>query len=302
VAGKYPGCHGFEVLPQTEGLRLGWTEDQPPHHADVVVVDEFPRLGGSLLWRSDWPAEGGREAVWEEAWQSGEGTIRFVTGHRPAVEVNATSRTITIESADVGRYSYALAGSGVVTLAQYCGALVLHACAARQGEDATVICARSGSGKSSLLLALAQAGWTTLSDDHCTIYRNGHGHTIWPGPEWLRLGTAQVPSGLSHRFSLPWKDAWDLSPWHSRGPARVSRLVVMQPPGGEAAQWQPLTPAEAVPLLSDHAVWLLAPQDRGRVLFPQTVAIAAGVPAYRMRLPRRSNWAEQAVSLLSQTS
>jgi hypothetical protein len=257
---------------------------------------------GTKLWRSDWPAEGEREAIWEEAWQEDANTIRFVTGHRPAVEVDAASRTITIEKADAGSFLYTLAGSGIVTLAQYSGALVLHACAAQQGEKATVICAQSGSGKSSLLLALAQAGWTTLSDDHCAVYRDGDRYSMWPGPEWFRLQSSQVPSGLSRRFSFSWKDAWDLKPWQGHLPAQVNRIVVMETPGGETPEWQQLTRAEAVPLLSDHALWLLATKDRGRTLFPQAVALTTNVPTYRMRLPVSSTWPAQAVSLLSQTA
>jgi hypothetical protein len=296
---KYPGCHGFLLSPAETGLQLGWSEAPPPRRAQVTVVDQIAPLRGKMLWRSDWPADGERETMWEEAWQDDSNRIRFISGHRPAVEVDADAGKITIETAPQGAFLYALAGSGLITLAQNDGALVLHACAAQLGDQATVVCAASGSGKSSLLLALAQAGWRTYSDDHCVIDQDAGGHSIWPGPEWMRLSSKDVPDGLERRFRLSWKDAWSLEAWQQHRPSRIGRLVVMDPPGGDAVEWRRMPPTEAVPRLSRHAVWLLAPADRGRMLFAKTVALAANVPTYHLRLPSSPNWTGQAAELLA---
>jgi hypothetical protein len=173
---------------------------------------------------------------------------------------------------------FALASSGLTALAQFDGAMVLHACSASKNGKATMICALSGSGKSTLLLALARSGWKTLSDDLCVIDAKDDVYTAWPGPSWVRISEGNVPVSLKHTFSLFSKDAWSLDGYAARQPAEVSRLVLLEPPGGDKPEWAQLAPGAAVPLLSDHAAhWISHSAERGRILFPHTVEFGLAV-------------------------
>ena len=85
---RFAGCHGFLVEPESVGLSLGWTTVAPPLRCRVGELDEASIVRRELIWRSEWPGDGDRPAMWEEAWRDDEDALVFVTGHRPTVGQN----------------------------------------------------------------------------------------------------------------------------------------------------------------------------------------------------------------------
>ena len=74
-------------------------------------------------------------------------------------------------------------------------ALVVHASACVNDGEAVVFCGPSGSGKSSALVRLLDAGWRGLTEDVCCFDMRGRQPMAWPGPPWVR----RVPGDeLSH--------------------------------------------------------------------------------------------------------
>jgi hypothetical protein len=300
---QYFGCHGIAVEPEDIGRRLGWTSQRPPMTCTVVLNATLSPRGADLMWRSDWPAEGPRDAVWEEAWSDGPESWLYVSDHRPTVRVDSGSNTITVGSDPSAEVDlHAVASTGLITLAQLHGRVVMHGCAVARNGAAIMVCGRSGSGKSSLLVALAEAGWESLSDDLCVIHDSEAGPLIWPGPPWARLREADAPPRLEPAFAMPWKHAWSTSIWQAHDPARLAHIVFMEEPGGDAPGLTPISREDAVPLFSENALWVLDAPRRGQELFPQSVALLSSVPASRLRLPRVNDWAARAVELLGGTS
>ena len=85
-----------------------------------------------------------------------------------------------------------------------------------------MICATSGTGKSSLLVGLMAAGWQPVSEDICVVdLRNGF--RVWPGPPWVRRA-GEGPPGAGVRFRTREKTAWDIGPWQVDRPVPVEEL------------------------------------------------------------------------------
>ena len=111
-------------------------------------------------------------------------------------------------------------------LAQRNGSLVLHASAACVDGSAVMLCAESGSGKSSLLMGLVAAGWEALSEDQCVDRpRRRRWSSSLARPE---LGAAEARRAATTacrrqapRFEAVDKIAWDLGNWVAHSPATL---------------------------------------------------------------------------------
>jgi energy-coupling factor transporter ATP-binding protein EcfA2 len=176
-------------------------------------------------------------------------------------------------------------------------AVVLHAAACTRAGEAVVVCGASGSGKSSLLVALIAAGWHAISEDMCVVDLRRDAAAVWPGPPWVRR-TDTGPPGSSARFEAADKTAWDIAPWQVDEPQPLGQLVFLEPAGGDRAVHETVARPHAIAALARHTVWLGDQDQRSVATFRPCVTIAGAVPATRLRLPVSDSWLDLAVDAL----
>jgi hypothetical protein len=178
--------------------------------------------------------------------------------------------------------------------------LLVHGSACARDGEAIIVCADSGSGKSSSLVRLVDEGWQSISEDLCAIDLRGERPRVWPGPPWVRVAHGEPgPRRAPHAFDSEDKAAWDVSATHADAATDVARVVLLEAPGGDAPITKELSHADALRALARHAVWLLDPDDRGRRLFEPVTRLITGVPTVRVRMPRRDSWRDQVPELLA---
>jgi hypothetical protein len=91
----------------------------------------------------------------------------------------------TVENRPFFRYYY-LEAITLCLLGQLYWTPIHAACVSRQGKG-LLLCAHSGTGKSSLSLACARAGWTFISDDAAVLIRNRRDRTVVGHPYQMRF-------------------------------------------------------------------------------------------------------------------
>jgi hypothetical protein len=187
---------------------------------------------------------------------------------------------------------------GLPLLIEETPALVLHACAAVPpgADSAHVVCAASGTGKSTLLAGLVSAGWQAVSEDVSVIDLRGPEPVVWPGPPWVRSRDAMIP-GASVRFESADKRGWDIEPWQVDGPVPVARIAFMQP-AGTPAVWRPIEAGGAIARLVGSTIWLTEPGRRGPRTFGRSADVAARVAAAEIRVPVAQDWVANVERLL----
>lgn len=175
--------------------------------------------------------------------------------------------------------------------------LVHAACLARDGGDAILIFAASGTGKTTTALALARNGYALVGDDAAVLeFRNGR-PWVWglPRPVNLHRRTATM---------LPWlsSQSWsDKDPDERRLPLSSATLfavcapsvarpcggvVLLRSPGAGESEAAPLARPEAlVEIAADNV--RLAPgglDEDGASLFEDLARLVAAVPAVSLRV------------------
>jgi hypothetical protein len=227
--------------------------------------------------------------------------VLVMTGSRgPALQVDPASATITIDDGDEPAQLQLLATFGLPLVLQSTGALIVHGSSCSRGDQTVVICGDSGSGKSSALVGLVDAGWTAVTEDLCAIDFRGGVPTVWPGPPWVRVGRGRPgPAGSARRFAGSDKTGWDLSGNQTAEARPLTQVVLLDAPGGDAPSLTPVPNATAIRALAPHAVWLGDNDERGPRLFGPTAELAAKVPTFRLRLPRRDSWLDAVPDLLA---
>src|SRR5258708_24706968 len=86
----------------------------------------------------------------------------------------------TVENRAFFRYHF-LEGMALVMLGHLYWTPIHAACVAHHGKG-LLLCAHSGTGKSSLALACARAGWTFISDDAAALIRSTRDRTVVGNP------------------------------------------------------------------------------------------------------------------------
>jgi hypothetical protein len=286
--GSFVGCHGVAVDPPHWGRRLGRAVGAPLARLQVGTLDESLDLADAeRLWRID--------EVSQELWLDGDGrswlTVEGVIGLRMDLRLGEVRLRPMREAAAL----QLLTTFVVPRLAQAAGAVVVHAASFARAGRAIAVCAESGGGKSSLIVAMAEGGWTVLSEDLTAIDIDSGGAWVWPGPPWVRLGPeAIVPAGWQHRFVAPDKTGWSLDGRMADRPIALGSLVFLESPGGDKPVWGTVLPAATVAALARHLPWTGDPADRAARLFPDAVRLAGSAPARTLRLPISSEWASLA--------
>jgi hypothetical protein len=213
--------------------------------------------------------------------------------------VDPATKAITIEAGSAHVSLQLLTSFAIPMLLNGLGVLVLHASACVHDGTAVLICGAAGSGKSSTLVALLEAGWSTLTEDVCAIDLRGDVPMAWPGPPWVRRRHGEKgPAGSSPRFESPDKVAWDIAPWQAPTAVPVSQLIFLDRPGGTRPERHALSQPEAVQALGGQAAWLLDPAEGPGRLFPAALELARHVHRARVRLPHDPSWTKHVPGLL----
>lgn len=122
--------------------------------------------------------------------------------------------------------------------------LWLHAAAARRGPRVLVLPGERGCGKSTLVTALAGAGWQYLSDEAVPVDMAGDRAAPFPLTPHVRVGPAEdlAPDAVA---ALAKREV-ALSPEAvCREPVRITELVLVGYRPGAGATLRPATPGEA---------------------------------------------------------
>lgn len=293
----WAGCHGVRT-GGTGNDRFGSCSGEP-----IAQVEILPGA----------PAAPGRTELWSQ--RLPDGTLqRMTVGENGQVVLELGQRRVSCSPGDgpviVGEpYDWVtvqLVASFVLPfLVSGANTLVLHAAAACRADRAVLLTGPGGTGKSSSLVGLVDAGWTPLSEDVCVIDLAGPVPLVWPGPPWVRRRHGESgPTGASVLFESSEKTAWDLSPFRDApGPAPVTSLLVLEPPLDDGdPRRRTLTSGEAIGAIAPHAVWLGDRDQSGRRLFAPVADAAARLPVSRLQLPVRDDWVDLLVSTLDEAA
>jgi hypothetical protein len=299
-AGPWAGCHGVRI----EGgpFDLGHASGTPIAEATLGVAP-VDAPDGPALWRLHAESDAGGVHREVDRWLCHHPDGQFVVhaSAGPALAVDVARGRITIEPGEEPVSLQLLVTFALPLLLNGCRVLVLHASACERDGEATVVCGHPGSGKSSSLVGMLDAGWRALSEDVCAVDLRAGTAVVWPGPPWVRRAHGEPgPAGAGVRFETPDKTAWDIAARQHSAPVPVTRLVLLDPPGGDTPRWQVLSQPEAIKALATHAVWLRDPEDSGRELFGLAATVTSHVTAARLRLPRRASWLEELPAVLQQ--
>jgi hypothetical protein len=305
---RVAGCHGIAVTPNSLGLELGWLTQHPPLAVSVELVDAVDRApDAELVWQLEEPPGFGFPAITSQTWQESPESIWVGNTLNLSLRVDLRRNVVSVAAKDGNLQVVleALASIALPLVAQSNGSLVLHASAASKDGSAAMLCARGGSGKSSLLMGLVAAGWDAVSEDQCVIDLDPAGdHRIWPGPSWVRLKHGSpapaLVRGRTPRFEAADKIAWDLDAHVAHSPAALDRIVLLDPPGGDELVWEPLAESEVIGALLKQATWLQREDAYAQAVLPHLVKLGMSVPGFRMRIPRRPDWLEHGVALLTE--
>ena len=244
------GTHHYQAygLLIESDLKLPLRPAAPTRRRDVRL-----RLGsvpGAL------PAPEVRSGLWQAA--PGDFLLRA-----PGVaRYRVTGGTEIVVDPEEGRDEAMVAfvtGSVLGACLQQRGIATLHASAIHTPAGAVLFAGRSGTGKSTLLAALAERGYAMLTDDITAIELNAEGHPVaWSGDPSVRL----------------WADAMDKMGWdrtRSRGevresqekyaipiggfadaPVRVRGIFVLMPHNRKTVKIDPVAPVAAFAFLVGH--------------------------------------------------
>ena len=281
----WPGCHGVRI--DSDGLQLGHARGSPIAEA-VVRTGHVAPPAGEELWRlhAEVRTEHGLLTTDRRLYERRDGTLVLHGTSGPTLEVDRGQNRVTISEGAESTRLQLLTTFGLPLLLHAYPVLLVHAAACERAGRAVVLCGDTGSGKSSLLVALIDGGWRAVSEDVCALDLRREPPLVWPGPPWVRRAYGEGgPTGARLRFHTPDKAAWDIAPWQVEAAVPVSRLVFLDPPRADAPAWQTVSRAEAVAALARHAVWLADPARRARASFGPVVEVTAQVPGFRSRLP-----------------
>jgi hypothetical protein len=296
----WPGCHGVRLRPHWLATDYGAAVGIPLADAELVRGPVGPS-GVAELWRIEELLDlpGGARPVDQILQRRADGAYVLVASGTPTLSVDPARNRITVEHDDEGVVAQLVATLAVPLVLEGGPALVLHASTCAFGGEAVLVCATSGSGKSSLLVGLLEAGWQAVSEDMCAVDVRPQAPAVWPGPPWVRRAHDDPgPPGAARRFRTPDKNAWDVSPWQVDEPLPIGRIVFLERAGGDEVVYEPLSATDALMQIARHAVWLREPEDRAAGTFPGCATLVRRVPAMRLRLPVSSSWLERAAALL----
>jgi hypothetical protein len=251
-------------------------------------------------WAGLVPSPGGRQVHLRLQFTKRDDGRYVLRAPDAAIAIDPEARSMSVEAGSDAVAKQLVTTYGLPLLLHSAPALLLHACAAVPpgASGAEVVCAKSGTGKSTLLAALISTGWTAVTEDVAVVDLRGTAPVVWPGPPWVRTA-GDGPSGARELFANVEKRGWDISPWLAATPVPLSRIVVMDQSSGTESQWTALEAPVAVGALPQFVMWLDEPGRKAPATFGPTAKLAATVSVARMRLPREESWTRRATALLA---
>jgi hypothetical protein len=183
---------------------------------------------------------------------------------------------VRVGDGDEGLREHRVASSAVCTLLAMRGDLVLHASAVAVEGRAVLFCGPTGRGKSTLALALGEAGHGVLGEDGVAISLEREGPIAFPGARGIRVRSSGADGG--------WRTDLVPDPAPREPPPCPVAAVVLLGERGEALSIEPLPPARALALLTPNLV-----HSGGReaiaAAFARLARLLRTVPAFRASLP-----------------
>lgn len=285
----WPGCHGVRL--DGDAIAVGVCAGEPLADATVRFGEVASVGAATRLWSQ--PGEAAN------LFRRADGRLVLTGPTAPALEVDVDAATITIAPGELAVQRQLVASFGVPLLLHGLGVLLVHGSACARDDDAVVVCADSGSGKSSTLIRLVDDGWRSLSEDLCTLDLRDGRPRVWPGPPWVRVAHGEPgPRDATPAFDSSDKTAWDVSARQAPTAVPLGRVFLLEPPGGDETFTETLPASAALRALARHAVWLEDPDARGQQLFGPVAELVSRVPVVRVRLPRRDGWRDGVPALL----
>jgi hypothetical protein len=281
-----------------EAIDVGRSTGTPLLDATVRVAPVAP-CDGQPLWTQHGEVTTVNETLTidRELRRRDSGAFVLSSTRGPSLEVDGDAATITVDDGDLAAQRQLVASFGLSLALHTSEALLLHGAAATLGDRTVMVCGDSGAGKSSLLVAMIDAGWTPITEDLGAIDIRDGASAIWPGPPWVRLARGQAgPAGSAVAFDGVDKTAWSITTTETR--RNITHVVIVQPPGGDAPTIETMATAEVIAALLPSTVWLGDPSERSARVFGRLAAFHRRVTTTRLRMPRRATWAEEAVALL----
>ncbi|HEX5375603.1 MAG TPA: hypothetical protein VFW48_05550 [Solirubrobacterales bacterium] len=192
------------------------------------------------------------------------------------LDPGAARLTVGIGDGDEALREHRIVSSAACTLLAMRGDLVLHASAVAIGDRAVLFCGPTGRGKSTLALALGEAGHGVLSEDGIAIDLERGAPVAFPGARGIRVRSSDADGG--RRTDL----APDPGP-SEPPPCPVAAVVLLGERGG-ALTVEPLEAARALALLTPN---LTHSGGRGAIAaaFGRLAHLLHTVPAFRASLP-----------------
>jgi len=192
------------------------------------------------------------------------------------LDPGAVRVTVDIGDDDEALREHRIVSSAVCTLLAMRGDLVLHASAVVARGRAVLFCGPTGRGKSTLALALGEAGHGVLGEDGVAIEVERGEPVAFPGARGIRVRSLNGDG--SRRTDL----APDPGP-HEPAPCPVAAVVLLGGRGG-ALTIERLPAARALALLTPNLV-----HSGGReaiaAAFGRLARLLRTVPAFRASLP-----------------
>jgi hypothetical protein len=192
------------------------------------------------------------------------------------LDPDAVLVTVGVGDDDAALREHRIVSSAVGTLLAMRGDLVLHASAVAVGGRAVVFCGPTGRGKSTLALALGEAGHPVLGEDGVAIDLGPGDPVAYPGARGIRV--RRLGADESRHTDL----VEDPAPGEP-SPCPVA-VVVLLGERGEELSIEPLPAARALALLTPNLT-----HSGGRAAiaaaFGRLARLLGVVPAFRASLP-----------------
>ena len=277
AASTWPGCHGVRL--SGDALDLGTSSGTPLAKAAVRFGFVAPH-DGRELWTQHGEVVVGGETIHVDRslHRRASGTLVLSGNRGPSIEIDPATNMITVNDGALAVQRQLVATFALPLLLHETGTPVVHGSACACDGQTIVVCGDSGTGKSTLLVALMNAGWLPVSEDLCAIDQGSAAPIVWPGPPWVRVAHRQTgPVGAAMQFDSLDKTGWDIAPTQPSTALPVRRLVLLSAPAGTTPEFQPLTTVDAIPALARHSVWLAEPAERGRRMFGAVAGLAGAI-------------------------
>lgn len=298
-AETWAGCCGVRLGPRGDRDAFGVSRGSPLLDLDLryARIDLEP---GHEIWRlSGEVSLPDRVVAYDQRLSTTDGESFILEAGSARLLIDPPQRRVVVEAQTESAALQLVTTMAIPILLEREPALVLHACAATAPgrSGATIVCGRAGTGKSSLLAGLIDAGWSAVSEDVCAVDLRGPIPVVWPGPPWLRRA-GPGPGASAPRYQTLDKTAWDIAPMQTVDATPIDEIIFLESAGGERAEREQLPAAEVVRRLTLSTIWLTDPDARTRSTFHRTARLSRTIRCARVRFPVAADWLRTAATAL----